>query len=96
MKQSWKKAGLAIVLAVAGSATAMAQSDPRVYFGTVGFVDDSTVQVGGKRGIMVKGSSVMSDGREVSLSSVRTGMPATLELDASDRIIELRVTGVVE
>jgi hypothetical protein len=96
MSRAWKRAGLSILLAIGVAATATAQSETQVYFGTVGFVDESSVQVGGHRGIMMDGSSVMSDGHVVSLASVRPGMAATLEVDGSGRIIELRVTGVVE
>jgi hypothetical protein len=96
MCRMWKRAGLSLLLAIGVAATAMAQSETQVYYGTVGFVDESSVEVGGERGILANGSSVMSDGHAVSLASVRIGMPATLEVDESGRIIELRVTGVVE
>ena len=87
---------LAIVAVLAGVGVGSADSDTQTYFGKVGFIDDSSVEVGGARGLFSAGSSVMSDGHAVSPSSVRTGMPATLEIDATGRIVELRVTGVVE
>ena len=41
-------------------------------------------------------SVVMADGREVSLASVRVGMPALAEIDDAGRLIVLDVKGVVE
>ncbi len=96
MFRMWMRASLAIALVIGVAVAATAQSDTRTYFGSVGFVDDEAVEVAGQRGIVTSGSSVVSDGHAVSLGSVRPGMPATLEVDGSGRIIELRVTGVVE
>jgi hypothetical protein len=96
MFRVWMRGSLAVVLVIGLAGAATAQSETQVYFGTVGFVDDSSVEVAGERGIVTAGSSVMSDGHAVSLASIRPGMSATLEVDGSGRIIELRVTGVVE
>ncbi|MBM4246736.1 MAG: hypothetical protein FJ148_23570 [Deltaproteobacteria bacterium] len=64
--------------------------------GVVTWVSSEVVEVGGRRGLIVPGTSITSDGREVSIGSVTVGMPAELEIGSDGRALELRVKGLVE
>jgi hypothetical protein len=64
--------------------------------GTVSWISEDAVEVGGKRGLFAPGSDVRSGGVPVAKSSVRPGMPAEMEVDDGGRVLELRVMGVVE
>ncbi|MEO2168866.1 MAG: hypothetical protein ABGY42_12260 [bacterium] len=68
----------------------------RLVSGTVTFVSSTAVEVNGIRALVLSDSSIMSDRREISLASVRSGLPATMEIDASGRLLELQVRGVIE
>jgi hypothetical protein len=90
---------LAVALAAAlfgGVLPAIAQDEPVRVVGTVTWISEDAVEVAGRRGIFEPGSDVRSDGRTVSKASVRPGMAAEMELDAAGRVLELRVSGVVE
>ena len=89
--------GCALGLCLLGAAyDVAAQEAPRLVEGKVTYIEASAVEVDGVRGLIVPQSSVLSSGREVGIGGVRRGMPARLELDASGRVLELRLSGVVE
>lgn len=91
----WRMAILALALGFAPSATAD-EGDTRLVSGTIEFVSERAVEVGGTRGLFDVGSSVTSDGRVVSWRSVRRGMSASLEIDSAGRVLLLDVPGVME
>jgi hypothetical protein len=64
--------------------------------GAVTWISQDAVEVGGQRGTLGEGSDIRSDQHTVSWSSIRVGMPASMETDAAGRVLELRVSGVVE
>lgn len=64
--------------------------------GVVTYISPAAVEVNGTRGLLLPDSSIMSERREISLASVRRGMPATMELDEAGRVLELQVRGVIE
>lgn len=87
--------GLAVAIGVAFPAPARA-ADVTVVGGVVTYVSGDVVEVGGRRGLIVPGTSIVSEGREVSIASVVVGMPAELEIGSDGRALELRVKGAVE
>lgn len=90
---------LALALGIAALSSGLEParaSDPRTVSGAVEFVSEDAVEVAGQRGVVAESTDVRSDGRSISLASVRRGMAATMELDDAGRILELRVSGVVE
>ena len=72
------------------------QGSSRSVFGQITYVAADAVEVSGRRGVLTSESSVVSDGRSVAPGSLHPGMPAEMEVDPVGRILELRVTGVVE
>jgi hypothetical protein len=72
------------------------QEATRLVEGKITYVEATAVEVDGVRGLIGPKSSVVSGSREVGIVGVRRGMPARLELDAAGRVLELRVSGVVE
>lgn len=86
---------LAATLGMATASAAMA-AEVITVAGAVTYVSDEVVEVAGHRGLIVPGTSISSEGREVSITSVRVGMPAELEVDASGRALDLRVKGAIE
>jgi hypothetical protein len=71
-------------------------ADVTVVSGVVTYITTDVVEVSGRRGLIVPGTSISSEGREVSLASVVVGMPAELEIGADGKALELRVRGAVE
>lgn len=71
-------------------------ADVTVVSGVVTYITTDVVEVSGRRGLIVPGTSISSEGREVSLASVTVGMPAELEIGADGKALELRVKGAVE
>lgn len=76
--------------------TASAEEEVRSVSGALAWVSEDAVEIGSTRGLLTSESSIVSRGRQVSIGSLRRGMPATMELDAAGRVLELRVKGVVE
>lgn len=87
--------GLAMAVGLALPSFAPA-ADVTIVNGPVTFVSSEVVEVGGRRGLIGPGTSIMSDGRTVSLASVVVGMPAELEVNSSGQALEIRVKGAVE
>ena len=87
--------GLAMAIGLALPSFAPA-ADVTVVSGAVTYVSTDVVEVAGRRGLIVPGTSIMSEGRSVSIHSVVVGMPAELEIDPSGQALELRVKGAVE
>jgi len=87
--------GLLIATGLALPASAPA-ADVTVVNGAVTYVTSDVVEVSGRRGLIVPGTSVTSEGREISLKSVVVGMPAELEVGADGKALSLRVKGAVE
>lgn len=71
-------------------------ADVTTVSGTVTYVSAAVVEVAGRRGLIVPGTSITSDGREISIGSVAVGMPADLEIGSDGAALELRVKGAVE
>jgi len=69
---------------------------PEQYVGTIAFISDSAVEVGGHRALITSRTSIVSDGHAVSVASIQKGMKAEMEVDSDGQALELRVTGVVE
>jgi hypothetical protein len=86
---------LAIAVGLACPAPVRA-ADVTMVGGVVTYVTSEVVEVGGRRGLIVPGTSITSEGREVSIASVVVGMPAELEIGSDGRALELRVKGAVE
>jgi hypothetical protein len=89
-------AGATALILVASIGQGFAQGEPEHYIGTVTYIDPGAVEVSGRRGVFTDQSVVTSDNHGVGRGSVRAGSPAELEVDSAGRVIELRVTGVVE
>ena len=87
--------GLAIVLGLALADSARA-ADVTIVGGVVTYISSENVEVGGRRGLIVPGTTITSEGREISIASVAVGMPAELEIGPDGRALELRVKGAVE
>ena len=68
----------------------------RLVQGEITYIAATAVEVNGVRGLIGPRSSLVSASREISIAGIRRGMPARLELDAAGRVLELRVSGVVE
>ena len=99
-RSEWPWAGprrvffLALALICLGApATALANRERQ---GTITYVGDGVVEIGGERILVGPAAEIRSQGRNVSLGSLRRGMPAEAEIDEAGRLIELRVKGVVE
>lgn len=67
-----------------------------VVVGSVEWISSSAVEVAGRRGRITESTEFASDGRTISLASIRKGMPAELELDGAGRVARLNVSGAVE
>lgn len=87
--------GLAITVGLACPAPLRA-ADVTMVGGVVTYVSGEVVEVGSRRGLIVPGTSITSEGREISIASVVVGMPAELEIGSDGRALELRVKGAVE
>ena len=87
--------GLALALGLALPSLALA-AEVTMVSGQVTFVSKDVVEVGGRRGLIVPGTSIVSEGRPISLASVVVGMPADLEIGSGGQALELRVKGAVE
>jgi hypothetical protein len=84
-------------LVLSAPATSRAQEESvTTVAGGVTWVGTEAVEVNGRRALVTQETTITSEGRSVSLASVRVGMPAELEMDDGGRAIELRVTGAVE
>jgi len=84
------------VLLLGGVAAFGAESEPRTISGRITYVSPAAIEVAGVRGLLGPRSSLRSQGRAVTLRSLRRGMEARLELDEAGRVLELQVTGIVE
>ena len=89
-------AALALALLVVLAAASARAGEVTQVAGTVTYVSRDVVEVAGRRGLIVAGTSIVSDGRAVSINAITVGVPAELELDAAGRALELRVKGAVE
>lgn len=87
--------GLLIAAGLALPALAPA-ADVTTVSGVVTYVTSEVVEVSGRRGLIVQGSSITSEGREVSIGAVHLGMPADLEIGSAGQVLELHVKGAVE
>ncbi|MEW6272525.1 MAG: hypothetical protein AB1689_24875 [Thermodesulfobacteriota bacterium] len=90
---------LAMLVAVGtgwAASPAWSSDDVDVVRGSVTWVSADSVEVGGRRALLTAGTSITSNGREVSLASVVVGAPAELEVDSAGRALEVRVQGAVE
>jgi hypothetical protein len=87
--------GLLIAIGMALPAGAPA-ADVTVVNGAVTYVTSDVVEVSGRRGLIVPGTSITSEGREVSLKSIVVGMPAELEIAPDGKALSLQVKGAVE
>ena len=94
----WVGQALTVVLflALVVSPPAQAQENLRTVEGKITYIAENAVEVAGVRGLIGPRSSILSSGREITVRSIRRGMPARMELDAAGRVLELRVAGVVE
>ena len=99
MRQRFRQILLAAAVAGAVSGVAgaaWAASETSTVSGPITWISADSVEVAGRRGILAQGSDIRSDQHTVSWSSIRIGMPASMETDSAGRVLELRVTGVVE
>jgi len=87
---------LLALLAAAWTPPAHASDEVQTVRGAVGWVSPDSVEVGGRRALLTTETSIMSDGRPISIGSVVVDMPAELEFDSAGRALELRVKGAVE
>ena len=87
--------GLLIAIGMALPSSAPA-ADVTVVSGAVTYIATDVVEVSGRRGLIVPGTSITSEGREVSLKSVAVGMPAELDVAADGKALSLRIKGAVE
>jgi hypothetical protein len=85
-----------VILAGFWPSPAGADEDVTTVVGSVTWVSQDAVEVAGQRGILSSATDVRSDHHPVSRASIRVGMPASMEIDSGGRVLELRVTGVVE
>jgi hypothetical protein len=86
----------ATTLLMSFPAQVLGQGTAPVHVGRITFAGSDAVEVSGRRGTFTEESSVTSAGRSVSRGSLHPGMLAELEVDPEGRVLELRVTGVVE
>jgi hypothetical protein len=82
--------------AVAGVSGAGQAAETSTVNGPITWISADSVEVAGHRGILAQGADIRSDEHTVSWTSIRLGMPASMETDSAGRVLELRVTGVVE
>jgi hypothetical protein len=99
-REGWGRLGQAVtvvlLLALILAPQARAQENLRTVEGEITYIAENAVEVAGVRGLIGPRSSILSSGREITVRSIRRGMPARMELDAAGRVLELRVAGVVE
>jgi hypothetical protein len=98
MRQRFRQILLAAAVAgaVAGVSGAAQAAETSTVNGPITWISADSVEVAGRRGILAQGSDIRSDEHTVSWTSIRLGMPASMETDSAGRVLELRVTGVVE
>ena len=97
MRQLFSPFLLAAALAAVVSGPVKARaSETTTVAGAVTWISADAVEVAGQRGMLGEDSDIRSDQHTVSWASIRVGTPATMETDAAGRVLELRVTGVVE
>ena len=84
--------GLALAL---GAATGWA-ADPTIVAGRLTYISEKAIEVDGRRILLTPESGAISQGRPVSVKSLRPGALAEAEIDEVGRLIELRVNRVVE
>lgn len=77
-------------------ATAAPAADVATVTGVVTYVSTDVIEVSGRRGLIFSGTTIVSDGRQVSLGSVRVGMPAELEIGSTGQALTVQVKGAVE
>lgn len=86
-----------VAIALAFVCTSVVEAaDVTMVSGQVTWVSPDAVEVAGRRGMISSRTSITSDGRSVSVSSIQVGMPAELEIDPAGQALELRVKGAVE
>ena len=88
------------LLAIVAATLALAIGSPSqaqvLASGSLSYVSEDAIEVDGRRILLAPDSILMSGGRQVSVASLRRGMPAEAEIDDAGRLIELEVNGVVE
>lgn len=84
---------IAIGLALPTGAPA---ADVTTVNGVVTYVSSDVIEVSGHRGLINAGTTIMSEGRQVSLASVHVGMPAELEIGSTGQALTVQVKGAVE
>lgn len=82
---------LGIVLAIGSAAQADIQTQ-----GIITFVSADALEINGKRVLVTPDSYISSSGRKVSVTSLRRGMFAEVEVDDAGQLIALEANGVVE
>lgn len=82
---------LGIVLAIGSAASADIQTSGRITY-----VSPDALEINGKRVLVTSESYISSSGREVSVTSLRRGMFAEVEIDDAGQLIALEANGVVE
>ena len=97
MRQFFNSFLLAAALAAAVLVPKLAAAaETTIVTGAITWISADAVEVAGQRGTFGDGSDIRSDEHTVSWSSIRVGTSAMMETDAAGRVLELRVTGVVE
>lgn len=87
---------LGLVVGLLALAMGSASRAEVVATGSVSYVSDQAIEIDGTRILLTAESVLMSGGREISVASLRRGMPARAEIDEAGRLIELHTNGVVE
>ena len=87
--------GLLIAIGLA-LPTAASAADVTTVNGLVTYVSSDVIEVSGHRGLLFSGTTIMSEGRQVSIGSVRVGMPAELEIGSTGQALTVQVKGAVE
>lgn len=87
---------LCVLLALAFAVPSRAEDEIRTVSGRISWASTDAVEIGGTRGLLTPESGIFSQGRQISVTSLRRGMPATMELDAAGRILEVDARGVIE
>ena len=82
---------LGIVLAIGSAAWADIQTSGRITY-----VSSDALEINGKRVLVTQESYISSSGRQVSVTSLRRGMFAEVEIDDAGQLIALEANGVVE
>jgi hypothetical protein len=71
-------------------------ADVTTVAGVVTYLSSEVVEVSGRRGLIGPGTTIFSEGRQVSIAAVHVGMPAELEIGSTGQALMLQVKGAVE